>query len=130
MTGSRHAAGPSSRTLLLLKLFDNFAGFPMDVEVRGIPDAWSELGVPWVDQPTAETPALDSATAVFCGNVYELDVTAYVNAQLADPDVDLGFVLRSVGEGTIGGLRWWQREGDGVNVNTVVGEAPRLLLER
>jgi len=115
---------------LRLKLFDNYAGFPMDVQVLGTQDAWTETGVTWNSQPPLETVAFGTQTVTCCGGVYEFDVTTYVNAQLAGGDVTLSFVLRSADETTIGGLRWWQREGDGVTINTVTGEAPRLILQR
>jgi len=127
--GAWSGAVVASATLRLM-VYDNYAGFPLDMSILGYPDGWSETGITWQNAPLASAGALDTVTVGCCGKAWEFDVTDYVNAQLAAGDTNFSFELRSDDEASIGGVRWWQREGDGVTINMITGEAPALTLER
>lgn len=114
---------------LRLKAPSNFAGYPHLTTVRGSKDNWEELEITWNTQPEFESIPLDSVTVYCCGNVYMYDVTAYVRDQLFLGDETVSFVQMGANESGIGGLQWWQREGDGVVVNSGIGERPMLLID-
>lgn len=113
---------------LRLKMYDNFAGFPVVTSVYGLGDSWTETAVTWNTQPAEDSTEIDSVTASCCGIVYTYDVTSYVNAQLAAGDLTISFSQRAPDETVIGGVRWFQREGHGVTIGSITGEAPRLII--
>jgi hypothetical protein len=116
------------KVYLRLKVKDNGAGFPYSTAVYGATDDWSESGITWNNQPGPNTAALDQLSASCCGTVYYYDVTAYAMDRIARSDRSLSFVQAGANESNVGGLRWWQREGDGHSVNGIVGEAPELWI--
>ena len=111
-----------------LKVYDNFAGSPHDTAVYGLTDSWNESTVTWNTQPTTDSGELDNVSASCCGNSYDYDVTSYVLSQLTAVDYTISFQQRGQDENVLGGVRWFQKEGDGVNFNGIIGEAPLLVL--
>jgi hypothetical protein len=114
---------------LRVKVYDNFAGFPHATAVYGCDDAWGEMTVTWNTQPAVDSGELGSVLATCCGNVYTYDVTAYVQAQITAAQTQVSFQQRGQNETVVGGVRWWQREGDGISQNLITGEAPQLLID-
>jgi hypothetical protein len=58
---------------------------PRTVEVRELADdSWSETGLTWNNRPSAAGALIASFDAGTVGQEYTVDVTSYVNAQLAD----------------------------------------------
>lgn len=121
--------GPVASAQLRLKIYDNFAGFPVNTAVAGCADGWDESAVTWNTQPAAETGELAFVSTSCCGIVYLYDVTAYVQAQVLANESLISFVQRGQDETTIGGVRWFQREGDGVTIGNITGEAPQLIID-
>ncbi len=114
---------------LYIKVYDNFAGNPVETSVLGLADEWQEMVVTWNTQPLPDSDILDTELAYCCGIVYVYDVTAYVQSQLTQGDHTICFQQRKLDEATIGGVRWFQREGEGVVTNGIRGESPELHLE-
>lgn len=110
-------------SVVRLRQWDNFAGFPMDTRLSEAPTDWVETTVTWNDQPTAGA-SLGAQEIGCCGEDYDWDVGASVATAFDDGGTEVAFQLASDDEGTVGGLRWWMREGDGMDG----GRAPRLLV--
>lgn len=113
----------------VLKMLDNFAGFPVETSVRGLEDAWEEMVVTWNTQPSPDSDILSTVLASCCGITYTYDITAYVQSQLALGDHTICLQQRKLDESTIGGVRWFQREGEGILYGIIWGESPELHLE-
>jgi hypothetical protein len=122
------AAGDVLAATLRLKVYDNFAGFPHDTAVCGLADGWNESTVTWNTQPATNSGELDNVSAYCCGNSYGYDVTGYVINQLTALDHTISFQQRGQDENIIGGVRWFLKEGHGINYGGIVGEAPQLIL--
>ncbi len=122
------APGNVLSAALRLKVNDNFAGSPYPTAVYGLNDSWSEFVVTWNTQPAVDSGELDVVNATCCGIVYNYDVTSYVQSQANSNDLIASFIQRGQDESVIGGLRWWQREGDGITENLITGESPKLIL--
>lgn len=120
--------GRFETAVVRLKQYDNFAGFPMTVGLYPLTAGFDEATVTWNDAPAAGPALLDSSTVGCCGEVHTFDVGLAVTAAVGAGDNTVGFQLASVDEGTVGGTRWWMREGEGVVINTIVGERPRIDL--
>lgn len=106
-----------------LRQWDNFAGFPMDARLAEVPADWVETTVTWNNQPTAG-PSLGAQEIGCCGDDYDWDVGPTVATAIDSGETEVAYQLASDDEGTVGGLRWWMREGDGMDG----GRAPRLLI--
>jgi len=113
--------------VLRLKVYDNFAGSPHQTAVFGAGDSWVETAVTWNTQPAADSTELDSVNASCCGNLYDYDVTSYVQSQVSGSDLTISFSQRGQNEAVVGGVRWFLKEGDGVNLG-IIGESPKLIL--
>lgn len=114
---------------LRLKLYDNFAGFPMEVQLRPTGTQWQENAITWKSQPALLPMILGTTEVTCCGDAHDFDVAQPVEVALTQNNGIVGFVLASADENTIGGLRWWFREGHGVEINGIMGQAPVLLLD-
>ena len=113
---------------LQVKEFDNFAGFPMTLVAKAADSAWDEGDVTWDTQPPFDDETLDSADVGCCGEVHDLDVTSTVLAAIDEGLVEVTFELQSEDESVVNGVRWWMREGEGVNINGIIGAPPMLLV--
>lgn len=121
------AADILSATLKLMT-FDNYAGYPADTAVYGLTDSWAETTVTWNTQPATDSGELDNVSAGCCGLDYDYDVTAYVQSQVSGGDTTISFQQRGQDESVVGGVRWIQREGDGMSISSYTGVAPRLVI--
>ena len=113
---------------LQVKEFDNFAGFPMTLAVKGAQSDWDEGTVTWDTQPEVARPTLDTSDVGCCGEPHELDVTSAVVAAFEAAETETTLELQSDDEATIAGVRWFMREGDGVNINGIIGVPPQLVV--
>lgn len=123
--------GPIISASLQLEVFDNFAGIPCNTAVYGLSDAWDEMTVTWNTQPIVDLPEIDSVLINPpwpYGEVFEYDVTSYVMAQVLGGDSLISFQQRGQDETVVGGVRWWQREGEGVSMPPIVGKQPWLSI--
>jgi hypothetical protein len=113
---------------LRVKEFDNFTAFPMTLVVKAADSVWGEGDVTWDTQPAFDDTTLDSSDVGCCGEVHDLDVTATVLAALDDAEIEVTFELQSDDETVADGVRWFMREGEGVNINGIIGEPPLLIV--
>jgi hypothetical protein len=113
---------------LRLKVKNNAAGSPHETAVRGTEDGWGEFQITWNNQPSVAGDPLDMKLTYCCDNVAYYDVTDWVRDQLAASDSVLSFVQSAHNEQVIGGMIWWQREGEGRSWNGSRGEAPELWI--
>ena len=120
--------GPVISATLALKVFDNFAGSPYPTAVYGLSDAWNEATVTWNTQPPVDSLEIDSVLASCCGNVYQYDVTSYIQNQVNAGDSLFSFQQRGKDETVVGGLRWFEREGNGQVINGIAEAAPELRI--
>jgi len=108
--------GPIISASLQLEVYDNFAGIPCNTAVYGLSDFWDEMTVTWNTQPVVDSPEIDSVLINWdpypLGKVFEYDVTSYVMAQVLGGDSLISFQQRGQDETVVGGVRWWQREGE------------------
>ena len=123
--------GPIISASLQLEVYDNFAGIPCNTAVYGLSDVWNEMTVTWNTQPVVDSPEIDSVLINPpwpYGEVFEYDVTSYVMAQVLGGDSLISFQQRGQDETVVGGVRWWQREGEGVSMPPIVGKQPWLSI--
>jgi hypothetical protein len=113
---------------LRIKEYDNFAGFPMTLAVRPAESDWDEDTVTWDTQPDIVALVLDTSDVGCCGEEHELTVTSAVELALANDLPEITFALASNDETEVGGVRWFMREGHGVEINGIVGVAPHLVV--
>ncbi len=113
---------------VIIKQFDNFAGFPVYTSLRGLTDDWQEMSVTWNNQPVTDSDILDTVYAGCCGIIYTYEITAYVQSQLAVGDHTICLQQRKLDETTIGGVRWFMRESEGQLHGIIYGECPELHL--
>lgn len=111
-----------------VKQYDNFAGFPTTVQLRAAPSTWMEGTLLWNNQPMVAGVGLGTANVGCCGQEHRIEVTGAVQTALSNGDDQLSFQLRSIDETVIGGVRWFFREGDGVNLGMITGAPPALEL--
>lgn len=109
-----------------VKEYDNFAGFPTTVQLRPAPSTWMEGSVTWNNQPAVPGTVLGTANVGCCGQAHQIEVTGAIQTALDDGLTEVSFQMRSDDETVIGGVRWFFREGDGVNLGGIVGVPPRL----
>jgi hypothetical protein len=108
--------------------YDNFAGFPMTIVAKGAGSNWDEGTVTFDSQPNVAPFVFDSAVVGCCGEAHELEVTMVIVAALEGMLTEATIELQSEDETVVGGVRWWMREGDGVDMNGIVGAAPQLVV--
>lgn len=117
---------------LQLTTFDNYAGIPCDTAVYGLSDVWEEMSVTWNTQPTVDSSELDSVHITNppwpFGTTFEWDVTNYVKSQALHGDSLISFQQRGQDEAVVGGVRWWQHEGEGQEINLSIGKQPSLII--
>jgi hypothetical protein len=111
-----------------VKQYDNFAGFPTTVQLRSSPSTWAEGNITWNNQPAVPGVGLGTADVGCCGQEHWIDVTDAVQTALDNAEDEVSFQLRGDDEAMIGGVRWFFREGDGVNLNGIIGAPPALEL--
>lgn len=113
---------------IVFKEFDNYTGFPTTVALVQAESDWDESTVTWDTQPAFVDVALATADVGCCGEVHEFDVSTVVLGALDDGVAEVSFELQADDETVIEGVRWFMREGAGVNINGIIGAPPQLVV--
>ena len=71
---------------------------------------------------------LGTADVGCCGEEHTFELTGELQAALDLGESMISLQLRSADEATVGGVRWWFREGHGVTYNGITGARPAIEL--
>jgi len=86
-----NVSGISSVSNAKLRVYNVFAQAATTVDAYSVTDdSWTETGLTWNNMPSLVS-LLDSQSVSAAGTWYEYDVTSFVNSQLADGTVSIGF---------------------------------------